>query len=90
MLNQLPLSIKEIPVLYKFKRPLKAFLLDYCFYSIDEFLLSGAYPSSNNMCIYIYIYIYTSSIRIKRVNSGVVSATNWLYQLYFWFYFILV
>jgi hypothetical protein len=31
MLNQLPLSIKEIPVLYKFMRTLKAFLLDHCF-----------------------------------------------------------
>jgi hypothetical protein len=48
MLNQLPLSIREIPVLYKFKRTSKAFLLDHCFYSIDEFLLFGAYPSSNN------------------------------------------
>jgi hypothetical protein len=42
MLNQLPVSIKEIPVLYEFKRTLKAFLLDHCFYSIDEFLLFGA------------------------------------------------
>jgi hypothetical protein len=49
MLNQLPLTIKEIPVLYKFKWTLKAFLLDDCFYSIDEFLLFGAYPSSNHM-----------------------------------------
>jgi hypothetical protein len=49
MLNQLPLSIKEIPVLYKFKRTLKAFLLNHCFYSIDVFLLFGAYPSSNHM-----------------------------------------
>jgi hypothetical protein len=49
MLNQLPLSIKEIPVLYKFKRTLKAFLLDHCFYSIDKFLLFGAYPSSKKM-----------------------------------------
>jgi hypothetical protein len=48
MLNQLPLSIKEIPVLYKFKRTLKAFWLDHCFYSTDEFLLFGAYPSSNH------------------------------------------
>jgi hypothetical protein len=60
MLNQLPLSIKEIPVLYKFKKTLKPFLLDHCFYSIDGFLFFGAYPSSNNMyvCVYIYIYIY--------------------------------
>jgi hypothetical protein len=43
MLNQLPLSIKEIPVLYKFKRTLKAFLLDHCFCSVDEFLLFGAF-----------------------------------------------
>jgi hypothetical protein len=49
MLNQLPLSIKEIPVLYKFKKTLKSFLLDHCFYSIDKFLLFGVYPSSNNM-----------------------------------------
>jgi hypothetical protein len=49
MLNQLPLSIKEIPLLYKFKRTLKAFLLDHCFYSIDEFLLFEAYPSSNHI-----------------------------------------
>jgi hypothetical protein len=40
--EQLSLSIKEIPVLYKFKRTLKAFLLDDCFYSVDEFLLFGA------------------------------------------------
>jgi hypothetical protein len=44
-LNQLPLSIIEIPVLYKFKRTLKAFLLHQCFYSIGEFLFFGAYPS---------------------------------------------
>jgi hypothetical protein len=37
MLNQLPLSSKEIPVLYKFKRTLKAFLLDHRFYSIGTF-----------------------------------------------------
>jgi hypothetical protein len=61
MLNQLPLSIKEIPVLHKFKRTLKAFLLDHCFYSIDEFLLFGVYPSSNN--IYIYIYIEHKDIK---------------------------
>jgi hypothetical protein len=31
--------IKEIPALYKFKNTLKTFLLEHCFYSIDEFLL---------------------------------------------------
>jgi hypothetical protein len=33
MLNQLPQSIKEIPVLYKFKKTLRTYLLDHCFYS---------------------------------------------------------
>jgi hypothetical protein len=41
MLNQLPQYIKEIPVLYKFRRTSKTFLLDHCFYSIEEFLLFG-------------------------------------------------
>jgi hypothetical protein len=41
VLNQLPQYIKEIPVLYKFKKTLKTFLLDHCFYSIEEFLLFG-------------------------------------------------
>jgi hypothetical protein len=49
----------------KFKRTLQSFLLDHCFYSIDEFLLFGAYSSSNHMLIYIYIYV--SSIRIVRI-----------------------
>jgi hypothetical protein len=35
MLNQLPQYIKEIPVLNKFKKTLKTFLLDHCFYSIS-------------------------------------------------------
>jgi hypothetical protein len=39
MLNQSPQYIKEIPVLYKFKKTLKTFLLEHCFYSIEEFLL---------------------------------------------------
>jgi hypothetical protein len=37
MLNQLPHYLKKIPVLYKFKNSLKSFLLDHCFYSLDEF-----------------------------------------------------
>jgi hypothetical protein len=48
MLNQLPQGIKEIPVVYEFKKTLRTFLLDHCFYSIDEFLLFGAYPSPNH------------------------------------------
>jgi hypothetical protein len=39
MLNHLPHYIKEVPVLYKFKNALKTFLLNHCFYSIDEFFL---------------------------------------------------
>jgi hypothetical protein len=49
MLNELTQSIKEIPVLYKFKKALKTYLIYNCFYSIDEFLLFGVYPSSNHM-----------------------------------------
>jgi hypothetical protein len=41
MLNQLPQYIKEIPVLDKFKRTLKTYLLDHCFYSIDDFFVFG-------------------------------------------------
>jgi hypothetical protein len=41
-LNRLPQYIKEIPVLYKFKKTLKTFLLNHCFYSIEEFLLFGS------------------------------------------------
>jgi hypothetical protein len=48
MLNQLPQGIREIPVLYKFIKTLRTFLLDHCFYSIDEFLLLGAHPSPNH------------------------------------------
>jgi hypothetical protein len=39
MLNHLPHYIKGIPVLYKFKHVLKTFLLNHCFYSIDQFSL---------------------------------------------------
>jgi hypothetical protein len=39
MLNHLPQYIKEIPVLEKFKKTLKTYLLDHCFYSIDEFFM---------------------------------------------------
>jgi hypothetical protein len=46
MLNQLPQYIKEIPVLYKFKKTLKTFLLDHCFDSIEEFLLIGSKSKS--------------------------------------------
>ncbi|PNF30413.1 hypothetical protein B7P43_G12877 [Cryptotermes secundus] len=38
LLNHLPPYIKEIPVLYKFKNALKTYLLDHCFYKVDEFL----------------------------------------------------
>jgi hypothetical protein len=48
MLNQLPQSIM-IPALYKFKKSLRTYLFDHCFYSVNEFLLFGAYPSSNHM-----------------------------------------
>jgi hypothetical protein len=41
MLNQLPHYIKGIPVLYKFKKTLKTFLLDHCLYSIDDFFVFG-------------------------------------------------
>jgi hypothetical protein len=41
MLNQLPQYIKEIPVLDKFKKTLKTYLLDHCFYSIDDFFVFG-------------------------------------------------
>jgi hypothetical protein len=41
ILNELPQSIKEIPVLYKFKKTLRTYLLDHCFCSIDEFLILG-------------------------------------------------
>jgi hypothetical protein len=48
MPNQLPQGIKEIPLLYKFKKTLRTCLLQHCFNSIDEFLLFGAYPSPNH------------------------------------------
>ncbi|PNF39304.1 hypothetical protein B7P43_G16557 [Cryptotermes secundus] len=41
LLNHLPQYIKDIPALYKFKKTLKTFLLEHCFYSIDEFFLFG-------------------------------------------------
>jgi hypothetical protein len=58
MLNHLPQGIKEIPVLYKFKKILRTFLLDHCFYSIDEFLLFETYPSPNHR----YIYNFNSMV----------------------------
>jgi hypothetical protein len=39
LLNHLPQYMKKIPALYKFKNTLKRFLLEHCFYNIDEFLL---------------------------------------------------
>jgi hypothetical protein len=39
MFNHLPKYIKEIPVLYKFKQNLKTFLLEHCFYRVEDFLL---------------------------------------------------
>jgi hypothetical protein len=47
LLNHLPQYMKEIPALNKFKNTLKTFLLEHCFYSIDEFLLLGINPSSH-------------------------------------------
>jgi hypothetical protein len=47
LLNHLPQYMKEIPALNKFKNNLKTCLLEYCFYSIDEFLLLGINPSSH-------------------------------------------
>jgi hypothetical protein len=47
LLNHLPQYMKEIPTLNKFKNTLKTFLLEHCFYSIDEFLLLGINPSSH-------------------------------------------
>jgi hypothetical protein len=40
-LNQLPQYITEIQVLHKFTNSLKTYLLNHCFYSVDEFLLLG-------------------------------------------------
>jgi hypothetical protein len=41
MLNHLPQHFKEIPALYKFRNALKSFLLDHCFYSLEELFLFG-------------------------------------------------
>ncbi|PNF26089.1 hypothetical protein B7P43_G04923 [Cryptotermes secundus] len=49
LLNHLPLHIKEIPVLFKFRSALKTYLLNHCFYKVDEFLLCGASTSSNQL-----------------------------------------
>jgi hypothetical protein len=38
LLNHLPPYIKEMSVLRKFKNALKTYLLDHCFYKVDEFL----------------------------------------------------
>jgi hypothetical protein len=38
LLNHLPQYVKEIPVQYKFKNDLKTYLLNHCFYSVDEFV----------------------------------------------------
>ncbi|PNF22171.1 hypothetical protein B7P43_G05759 [Cryptotermes secundus] len=46
MYNHLPYYIKEIPALYRFKKALKNFLFDHCFYSVDECLTSLEKSSS--------------------------------------------
>jgi hypothetical protein len=48
MFNQLPQHIKEIPVLYKFKRTLKTFLLEHCFYRVEDFLVFGDKSNYNH------------------------------------------
>jgi hypothetical protein len=49
LLNHLPRHIKEIPILYKFRNALKTYLLDHCFYRVNEFLSHGTYSSSNQV-----------------------------------------
>jgi hypothetical protein len=44
LLNHLPQYIKVISILHKFKNTLNTFILDHCFYSIDEFLMFGDKP----------------------------------------------
>ncbi|PNF35448.1 hypothetical protein B7P43_G04120 [Cryptotermes secundus] len=47
MFNQLPQYIKEIPVLHKFKKTLKTFLLDHCFYRVEDFFVVGDKSNHN-------------------------------------------
>jgi hypothetical protein len=46
MFNHLPQYIKEIPDLHKFKKTLKTFLFDHCFYGIEDFFLLGSKSKS--------------------------------------------
>jgi hypothetical protein len=48
MFNQLPQYIEEIPVLYKFKNTLKTFLIDHCFYRVEDFLVFGDKSNYNH------------------------------------------
>jgi hypothetical protein len=65
MLNQLPLSIKELPVLYKFKRTLKSFLLYHCFYTIVSLVwgISQFKPHVN-----IYIKHRIERVYVQKCN----------------------
>lgn len=47
MSDQLPQYIKEIPVLHKFKKTLKTFLLDHCFYRVEDFFVVGDKSNHN-------------------------------------------
>jgi hypothetical protein len=54
MLNQLPQYITEILVLHKFTNSLKTYLLNHCFYSVDEFLFLGTNTNPNLLYHIIY------------------------------------